>query len=789
MNLNILKRNNAQIDDDVINKIATKNKLNKTLVELLYSRGFTTETDILNFLHPSLENFYDPFLMKGMKQAVERLNRAIENEEKVVIYGDYDADGICACAILSLYLSSRGLNVYTHIPNRVGDGYGLSIESVEKIIDSAIPDLILTCDCGISGAEEVAHAIDLGVDVIITDHHEVSSLVPECIVVNPKQIDCKYPYNYLCGAGVALKLVEAMGGMEAAKEYFDIASIATIADLVPLLDENRLIVQLGLKQLEERKNLGLKLLFKQQGLGQIISSSDIAYKIAPRINAAGRMGDAYRAFELLTTTDLVRASILVAEINEDNAKRKSVCDELYNEAIIDLQYEDLSRERAIILSHPSWEKGITGIVAARLAGDFRRPSFVLVSSGDAYKGTSRSIPNINIYDLLTSVSDLLVEFGGHSQAAGFSIKKERIPEFKVRVNKYLEQFPEKLFEPNLEYDLCINCEDINLDIVKALESIEPIGNGNSKPFFKTTVKELNVATFKNNTNHTLITINGLQIWAFNYNKQNQFLCGNSEKNLVLELQMNCFNGKESPKAVLKGVDISELYINDEVARANFIKNILLKGGDRPPIFKTYDKEELDLILGTDIYGTLVIAASKTSYMNFKNYLPKFVLSEFLYSSSKNNYSRIIISPEFDENLLLYGYNKIIFLDSPLNDNIIQYLNKKTKAEIFIPKEFNGNCILSGIDMQREIFGKYYDVFRKNSELKSSSIFSYYKTLSTKVEGLNMSQFVVCLSVFLDLEFVNIDRGSFGISINKDVKKELTSSKIYQQLLKIIKGKE
>ncbi|MBR2989009.1 MAG: DHH family phosphoesterase, partial [Clostridia bacterium] len=280
MNIKIQPKTEYPIDEYSIAKIASSLNLDYQLAKILYLRGFCDENAVKNFLFPNESSFYDPFMMKGMDKAVQRLNQAIENGEKIIVYGDYDADGICASSILSLYLSSRGLDVLVHIPNRIGDGYGLNIDTLTRLIENEIPDLILTCDCGISCAKEVEFALDLGVDVIVTDHHEISGEIPDCVVVNPKQSDCNYPYNMLCGAGVALKLIEAIAGREVMLQYIDLACVATIADLVPLLDENRLIVQLGIKRLNERKNLGLNALFSALKL-ETVTSGDIAYKIAP----------------------------------------------------------------------------------------------------------------------------------------------------------------------------------------------------------------------------------------------------------------------------------------------------------------------------------------------------------------------------------------------------------------------------------------------------------------------------------------------------------------------------
>ncbi|MDE6401136.1 MAG: DHH family phosphoesterase, partial [Clostridiales bacterium] len=369
--------NNVSIDLQEAERISEKLGLNKKLVELLMLRGYTNADAINVFLHPSVDNFYAPETMLGMTECCERLRSAVENGERVVVYGDYDADGICASSILALYLSGLGAEVYTHIPDRLGEGYGLNVDSIERIIENVMPDLILTCDCGISAVEEVELAKELGVDIIVTDHHEVGAVRPDCIIVNPHQSDCKYPFKDLCGAGVALKIVQALGGMDAASAYYDLAAIATVADLVSLTDENRLIVQLGLISMPKSKNFGVNALVESLKL-QNVTSSDIAFRIAPRINAAGRMGSAYRAFELFTSSDPVIVADRLNQIIEANNDRKTLCDGLYAEAIEILRNENLTENRAIIITSDKWEKGITGILAARLVGDFKRPVFVLV---------------------------------------------------------------------------------------------------------------------------------------------------------------------------------------------------------------------------------------------------------------------------------------------------------------------------------------------------------------------------------------------------------------------------
>lgn len=781
MNCQLIRKNTAQPDPSLVDALREKFGLHPRVAELLISRGVDTEEKVQKFLHPSVVDLYDPFRMKGMRQAAKRLELAIDAKEKVVIYGDYDADGICAASILSLFLSSKGLEVYVHIPNRVGDGYGLNIESIENIIENCCPDLIVTCDCGISGSAEVAYAMDLGVDVIVTDHHEVADVIPECIVVNPKQSDCEYPCSFLCGAGVAFKLVQALGGAECAVQFVDLAAVATIADLVPLLDENRLIVQLGLKKLEEKNNLGLKLLIEDQKLTYPVQSGDVAYKIAPRINAAGRMGDAYRSFELLTSNDTKHVQSIISAINEDNARRKQLCDKMYAEAIVDLRYENLVDDRAVILSNPEWEKGITGILAARLAGDFHRPALVMVHSGELYKGTARSIPGINIYELLGNAGELLTEFGGHSQAAGFSIEERNIPLFKKRVNEYLQSFPDEIFVPRVEYDMELDADELDISLARALECIEPSGNSNTRPLFRTKVRRLNVSPCKNNHAHTNITCeNGFPVLAFNFYEQNQFLLGDGEKDLVFELQLSAYGGRESAKGLLKAAVPSSLYVNDTVAKANYLKTLSYGKCDADK-FARYSEAQLAEIAGNRRLGVLVIAGCKASFEKAVRKLPAdCFMQEFIYPTAINNYSRIILSPDFASGWMLTGYDTVVFLDTPPGYALAGYLAKKTNAKIYVPQEDDQAQFYVGIDCTRAAFGVCFDVLRRNQNVTADNILAYYKLVSAR-NAIDMNAFMAGVMVFSELGLITVSKSPFSVAVNREARADLQNSEIYKFL--------
>lgn len=778
MNITIAQKIDAKIDGERARKLAAELNFDSKFVELLFTRGLDSAEKIKNFLYFDKRLFHDPFLMKGMREAVDRIRMAVENRERVVIYGDYDADGICAAAILSLFLSSKGLDVCVHIPNRIGEGYGLNVTSLEKIIEDIAPDLLITCDCGISGAKEVEFALDLGVDVIVTDHHEISGEIPSCTVVNPKQNNCTYPYNMLCGAGVALKLVQAMDGLDAMLEFIDLACIATVADLVPLLDENRLIVQLGLKKLNERKNAGLSVMFDRLKL-QALTASDIAYKIAPRINAAGRMGDAYRAFRLITSTDRIEINRIVDEIETDNARRKELCDEMFGEAVGDLAFEDLTNERAIVLSHPSWEKGITGIVAARLAGEYNRPSFILVKSGDnTYKGTCRSVEGINIHELLSSCRDLLIEFGGHSQAAGFSICPDKVAEFKMRVNDYLAGFDESYFLPKVTYDMEITEADINHGFVRALELLEPFGNSNPRPLFKISANELKIAPCKNPV-HIMITLpSGIQLFAFNYSHLSYQLMSCGEKTLIAELQSSTMGGGQV-KGIMRACSPSALYVNDTCA--NEYKYGLLRypqSGEAK--YTLYNDDDLDE-LTNKLYGTLIVADNRDTFEQFIEKHSQPIFCEYMYATNRNNFSRIIVAPEFDDPMLsLNNYERIIFLFVPINGCIVSHINKISHAEVFLPEKASD---VYEVNTDRQVFADYFECMRKCKLNSTSNVFAYWRHLNKNNSEISFRQLTFCLEVFAELGFITVTYSPFTIQFNSGVKRELNESVLYMSAVK------
>jgi len=427
-----------------ISLLSKETGLTEHIVRILYARGMDNAEKIRRFMNPSGKNFLSPFLMQGMKEAVELITCARDEGRTVAVFGDYDADGICASAIMYHVLKKFGIEANVYVPER-SDGYGLSEEAVDKIFEDCQPELFITVDCGISCAEETQYIYELGCDVIVTDHHELPEKLPDCIVVNPKLKD-DYPYDNLCGAGVAFKLACALIGEEA-YQYLDFAALATVADSVPLLGENRDIVTEGLKMINSRPRSCFSAL-----LGKTydqITAQNLAFTVAPRINAAGRMGDARAAFNLFTSEDENEILNLAAQLCAYNTERQKCCDELYASAKAKLK-EKGAYGYVIMLADESWNTGFVGIVAAKIAEEFGRPTLLFVHNGGMLKGSARSIEGINIFTALKSCSEYISEFGGHAQAAGVNLTEENFDKLEAALNAEIARtYTEDAFEQRI----------------------------------------------------------------------------------------------------------------------------------------------------------------------------------------------------------------------------------------------------------------------------------------------------------------------------------------------------
>lgn len=457
---------------------------------VLASRGIGTAEEAAAFLEHEQRLTYSPFLMADMDKAVARVQQALADHEKIAVFGDYDVDGITATCILVDYLQGRGADVVHYIPRRIEDGYGLSCDAIEGLYQKGAR-LLITVDCGITGVEEVDFANSLGMDVVITDHHECKETLPRAAaVVDPHRPDCPYPFKHLAGCGVALKLALALGGPDREEALFSryctLAAIGTVADVMQMSGENRTIVSRGLAAIEHSDFIGLHALLKEAGLaGREITSVQIGFVLAPRINAAGRMGAADKAAELLLCTDPAEAERMARDLCALNRERQNVEQTIYSQAeemIARLPDRDRS---ALVLESSRWHQGVVGIVASRLSEKYSRPSFMIHLNGATGKGSCRSWGGFNLFAALESCKDLLLGFGGHELAAGFTIEEGNIPAFRQRMNDYARSFrggeaPVSV----LDVDVAITHPSaVTLEELEALSALEPYGSGNARPVF------------------------------------------------------------------------------------------------------------------------------------------------------------------------------------------------------------------------------------------------------------------------------------------------------------------
>lgn len=457
--------------------------LPERLLELLLDREIDTPEKIEHYLHPKREDLLDPMLMQDMDKAANVIRDAIEKHEEITVFGDYDVDGVTATAILLTYLRKQGAQVGFYIPDRHGEGYGLNIAAIEQIATHS--KLLITVDCGITCAAEVARAKELGMRVIVTDHHQLGPQIPECeAVLNP--LLGHYPFRRLCGAGVAFKLVQAMGGTEAIEPLWELAALATIADIVPLMDENRVIVYYGLAAMAATQRPGLIALMESAGVDpQKVSSSDVAFRMAPRINAGGRLALASRGVQLLTTRRMDTAREIAEELNQDNIRRRELEIEIFQQADeMTRQQIDFMNERAIVVCGEEWNPGVIGLAASRLVEKYKWPTILLSRDGDICVGSARSIPGVNIHEAMSTCRDLFIRFGGHAQAAGLTIEAKNVPEFKRRLSEAIrEQAAPEAFIPTEEYDLELELSEMTEAFVDAFSAMQPTGFGNPAPVF------------------------------------------------------------------------------------------------------------------------------------------------------------------------------------------------------------------------------------------------------------------------------------------------------------------
>lgn len=594
----------SRSDSPEIMNIAKTLGVSLPSANLLFNRGYKTPEEASAFIRLEAELFHDPFLMADMKKAADRIVLAMENGEKIAIYGDYDVDGVSSTCLLSLYFRDNGVETEYHIPNRVGEGYGVNREAIDRLVSNGT-NLIITVDTGITAADEAEYCRSLGCDMVITDHHECRGEIPKAVaVVNPHRPDCPYPFKELAGVGVAFKLVTAIeytlrvkrgtptdGFLtDVCKKYIDLAALGTVADVMPLVNENRLIVSMGLSYMERSPRAAVTALLdavdavKAPSKKRKMSSSVIGFTIAPRINAAGRMASASRAAELFLSRDAEKIREIAEELCLTNTQRQNEENKIVDSLKERIENELALNSPVIVLDDTGWNHGVIGIVSSRITEKYGKPSIIISFEDGVGKGSGRSVKGMNLVEALVHCSDLLEKFGGHELAAGLTVKKENLEAFKKKICEYaLSALGEESVSPTLELDFELSPSEMTLAQASELELIEPCGVGNPQPSFYCPSLTVIEVTSMGQGRHTkyLLEGNGKRLSAvfFGSSPEELGFSPSDKVDIAFKLGINEFRGMKSEQILLRGIRRSESQRDEREREYNEYRKI--KDGDVP----------------------------------------------------------------------------------------------------------------------------------------------------------------------------------------------------------------
>ena len=556
-----------EFDKERVLEISKKFKISPLTAIILYNRGIRNDDEIEKFLSKDLSVMYDPFLMCDMDKAVKRILAAKEAGEKITIYGDYDVDGITAIAILYKHLSEMGISVDYYIPDRMQEGYGVNRDALDKI-KAAGTTLIITVDTGITAVEECEYARNIGLDVIVTDHHECKEIIPDVYAaIDPKRKDCGYPFKSLAGVGVVFKLIQALDENKSLpdlmEKYADLMCLGTVADISPLVDENRIIVTEGLKRFNKTKNIGLKALIDVSTNGKAITTSTIGYIIAPRINASGRLGCASRSVELFLTDNEENAHNLALSLCEENTLRQQTEQKMFKEALEYIEnHPEIKDDKILVIPHENWHHGIVGIVSSKITEKFYKPSILFAIDGTEAKGSGRSVSGFNLFDALENSSDLLEKFGGHELAAGLTIKAENIEAFRKRINDYSkDSISEAMLMPTIMLDAAIKVPYITIDTVHEINRLQPFGVDNPTPSFAVKNIKIHKISVMSDGKHLRMTLlkdgKYLDSVGFGMGEYYHHLEEGDIIDVAFALDINDYKGFQNVQLILKDIKKSD----------------------------------------------------------------------------------------------------------------------------------------------------------------------------------------------------------------------------------------
>ncbi len=741
--------------ESIVKDIAIECGVLYDTARLLFYRNQDSVEKAKRFLSSGVKGLNNPMLLSGMKKAVERILQARENGENVLIFGDYDADGVCASSVLYYSLIEYGVkNLRVFVPERE-QGYGLNVETILAFNAQQKIDLVITVDCGVSDCDKIEDLKKSGIDVIVTDHHEPPEILPQCITINPKLSGQEYPFNGLCGAGVAYKLSSALIGNKADK-YLDLVAVATIADSMDLIEENRDIVCLGLKIINDNSTQRLAFKYLLGDNAKEVTAQTIAYGVAPKINAGGRMGDAKTALDLFIASDPNKVFDLAVKLNAYNVARQAECDKIYNGSKAIIKKLSLNKRSIIMVKNKEWNAGFVGVVAAKLAEEFARPVIVFAGQGENLKGSARSVDGINIYDAVSSAKDLTLSYGGHSQAAGVGVSEENFLAFEKAVDNYIKENYSKIkYEQKVYADWEMESE-ISLQFAREMELLEPYGVGNRRPTFTLSVKSVNSQPLRNGSAHYSFNTNVIEMLDFNGQNHVSILHAPINKKLLFEVNLSSFRGRQSIKGYLRSIvcDYDDLTAVKTHVFVNELKKLINQNGKIEKV-ENYNFNEHT--------GTLYVLSDPNNLSAFPEVSEMPI---YLFSVGVKNYTDcVVVSPtEIPED-----YSKVVYLDKPLQ------AMSCTRNSQLISNLLGYNCI-NEITTERQEFIR---IFNKLLTLKNKSFISTASFSEKHASGENPLQIAFVIEVFMELGIFEVKNGVF--TYNEKIKNALTNSTLYSKI--------
>lgn len=764
----IYEKQSQSRDENLIKDISETFGVSARFAKILTERNINSVEQAKKFLYSSLSDLGDPFLMSGMKEAVDRIN-AVSPEEVIVVYGDYDVDGISATTILTKCLRLMGKTAYAVIPER-SDGYGLSEAVIERALEEFCPDLLITVDCGISAVNEVEYLQDLGVDVIVTDHHEIPDTLPDCTIISCK-LDDDYKFNGLCGAGVAYNLSRALIG-DKADEFLDMVALATMADSMPLIGENRILVTEGLKRIRQGKCIAaIKSLLKNANVKEITATS-LSYSVAPRVNAAGRMGNANVALSAFLSEDEYEVGVFTEQLNQFNAKRQNDCEELYKSAKNKLSNKS-PLMKVNVLYDKKWNTGLVGIVAARIAEETGKPTILFTESDGVWHGSARSNNSINIFEALKYATKYSENFGGHAQAAGVTVRYENFTDFENALDEYVSKTCDISDFTSVVYVDEIVKEPITIGYVEELEKLEPCGVENPRPLFAEYVGNAYATPLKYGSPHLSLKTNNFDFIYFNGVDDMKILNSDVVKALIYEPSVSVFNGKKYAKGYVKSYKTEARFddYTDFLLFSSQLDSISAKTETYTEIDEKTTEEYIERAK-REIFGTLFIACSSKTVKHYEEQLRGLDVTTYS-TCKKSNLSTVCLGIKGEITAL---YSHIVFLDKPLNVS----LNLPYDVEISVNVSQNGfDC--QGVTADRKTLGEIYLALKK-SEKKFTSI---EDAAAVAGNGYGLKEIAFAVKVFRELGLIEAKGGKFYAVHGAG--KSLNDSEIYRVVSTFING--